>query len=69
MKPTTFPGKPGVQFDYAFVGLDKVKRRGRSVLAVVDGKLYLMSLDGAALHYFESALPEFEAMTATAANS
>lgn len=66
VKPTTFLGKPGMQFDYTYVLTDEVKRRGRSVLAVVDGRLYLMSLDGAALHYFDAALPEFEAMTASA---
>jgi len=66
VKPVTFLGKPGVQFDYNFVSSDEVKRRGRSVFAVVDGKLYLTSLDGAALHYFEAALPEFEAIVASA---
>jgi hypothetical protein len=66
VKPTTFLGKPGMQFDYTYVLTDEVKRRGRSVLAVVNGKLYLMALDGAALHYFDAALPEFEALTASA---
>jgi hypothetical protein len=66
VKPRTFLGKPGMQFDYTYVLTDEVKRRGRAVLAVVNGKLYLMSLDGAALHYFDSALPEFEALTASA---
>lgn len=69
VKPTTFLGKPGIQFDYTYVLTDEVKRRGRSVLAVVNGKLYLMTLDGAALHYFDAALPEFEALTASAAIS
>ncbi|HVY79504.1 MAG TPA: hypothetical protein VG994_00860 [Steroidobacteraceae bacterium] len=66
VKPTTFLGKPGMQFDYTYVLTDEVKRRGRSVLAVVNGKLYLMALDGAALHYFDAALPEFEALAASA---
>ena len=39
-----------------------MKRRGRSFLAVIDGQLYLMSLDGAASHYFDAALPDFEGM-------
>jgi hypothetical protein len=66
VKPVTFLGTTGMQLDYEFVSTDEVKRRGRSVLAVVEGKLYLMSLDGAALHYFDAALPEFEALVASA---
>ena len=58
--PVTFLGKQGFQFDYDYVGEDEVKRRGRSVGAVIDGKLYLMTLDGTRLHYFDAALPEFE---------
>lgn len=61
--PTTFLGKPGLAFDYAFVGADQVRRRGRSIVTINGGKLYMMSLDGAELHYFNAALPEFDAMT------
>ncbi len=66
VKPTTFLGTTGIRFNYSYVGADEVKRRGCSVLAIVDKKLYLMSLDGAALHYFDSALPAFEALAASA---
>jgi hypothetical protein len=66
VKPVTFLGAPGVQFDYNYVGADEVKRRGRSVFAIIDGKLYLASLDGAAVHYFDAALPEFESIVASA---
>lgn len=69
VKPVTFLGVPGVQFDYNYVAADEVKRRGRSVFAVIDGKLYLMSLDGAAVHYFDAALPEFESMAGSAART
>jgi hypothetical protein len=66
VKPTNFLGTTGIQFNYNYVGADEVKRRGRSVIAIVDKKLYLMSLDGAALHYFDAALPAFEALAASA---
>jgi hypothetical protein len=66
VKPTTFLGKPGMQLDFAYVGGDEVKRKGRAVLAVIDSKLYLMSLDGTAVHYFDAALPEFESIVGTA---
>jgi hypothetical protein len=67
VKPATFLGKPGMQLDYAYVGGDEVKRRGRTILAVVDSRLYLMSLDGTAVHYFDAALPEFESIAGSAA--
>lgn len=67
IKPATFLGAHAVQFDYSYMRDDSVKRRGRSMIAVTNGKLYVMSLDGAALHYFDADLPEFEAMAASAA--
>jgi hypothetical protein len=69
VKPATFLGAQGVQFDYTYVGNDEVKRRGRSVFAIIDGQLYLVALDGAAVHYFDAALPEFEAIVASATRS
>ncbi len=64
--PVRFLGSPGLRVDFAYVGADEVRRRGRAVLAVVDGAFYCVSLDGAALHYFESALPEFDAIARSA---
>jgi len=66
VEPVTFLGKPGLRFDYTYVGGDEVKRKGRSLAAIINGKLYLMALDGTATHYFDAALPEFEAMAAGA---
>jgi hypothetical protein len=66
VKPASFLGAQGVQFDYNYVGTDEVRRRGRAVFAVIDGQLYLAALDGAAVHYFDAALPEFEAIVASA---
>jgi hypothetical protein len=64
--PVTFVGKPGLRFDYSYVGADNVRRRGRSVMAISGSKLYLMSLAGAALHYYAAALPDFDAMAVSA---
>ncbi|MFK7888172.1 MAG: hypothetical protein AB8G16_15030 [Gammaproteobacteria bacterium] len=66
MEPVMFLGVAGIQMDYDFIGGDDVKRKGRTVLSVFNDKLYMMSLDGTALHYFAAALPEFEAMVAEA---
>jgi len=66
VEPVTFLGRPRLRFDYTYIGGDEVKRKGRSLAAIIDGKFYLMTLDGAATHYFDAALPEFEAMAASA---
>jgi hypothetical protein len=66
VRPGTLAGHPAVQFDFRYIGGDEVRRRGRSVLAVIDGKLYMISLEAAALHYFDAALPEFESLVASA---
>lgn len=66
VKPTTFLGQQGVEFDFNFVAGDDVKRRGRSVLAVVGGKFYFMAVEGTALHYFDAASAEFQTIAASA---
>lgn len=66
VQPATFLGHPGLQFDFDYVARDEVRRRGRMRIAVIAGKLYLLALDGAALYYFDAALPEYEAMAGSA---
>jgi hypothetical protein len=66
VEPCSFVGQPGLSMTFAFVGEDEVKRRGRAVVAIVDRKLYMMTLDGTALHYFDAALPDFQQMATTA---
>lgn len=65
LKPTTFSGAKALDFTYRYVGTDEVKRRGRTVIAVVNQKMYLMMLDGAA-YYFDAAQPQFESLVASA---
>lgn len=65
VEPVTFVGAAGLRFDYDYVGADEVRRRGRTLLAISGGKLYMMALDGAAIHYFDTALVDFSAMAAT----
>jgi hypothetical protein len=52
--------------DWTDQARENVKRRGRAVSTVVDGKLYLMLLEGTASHYFDAALPEFQSLVASA---
>lgn len=66
LKPRQFMGHPGFQFDFDYLGGDELWRRGRAVGAVIDTRLYLILLEGTRQHYFDEALPDFEAMVGTA---
>ena len=66
LTPRTFLGGNGFQFDFEHLDSDEVRRKGRAVGAVIDGKLYLMLFDAARSHYFNASLPDFEAMVASA---
>ena len=66
LAPRPFLGQQGFQFDFEHLDSDEVWRRGRAVGANVEGRLYLVLLDAARSHYFESTLPDFEAITTSA---
>jgi hypothetical protein len=66
LKPRPFLGTNGFQFDYEHLDDDELWRRGRAVGAVVNGELYLILLDAAKLHYYDAALPDFEAIVTSA---
>jgi hypothetical protein len=66
LKPRPLMNYPGFQWDYDHLDQDEVWRRGRAVGAVIDGRLYLVLLDGARMHYFDNAAPDFEAVVNSA---
>jgi hypothetical protein len=66
LKPRTFLGTNGFQLDYEHLDSDELWRKGRAVGAVVNGELYLVMYDAARSHYYEAALPDFEAVVASA---
>ena len=66
LAPRAFLGQPGYQFDFEHLDSDEVWRRGRAVGATVNGRLYLILFDAARAHYFDAALPDFEAITNSA---
>ena len=66
LSPRQFMGYPGFQFDFDHLDTDEVWRRGRTVGAVIEGRLYLVLLDGARSHYFNAALADFEAVANSA---
>lgn len=66
LQPRQFLGYPGFQFDFEHLDTDEVRRRGRAVGAVINGRLYLIMFDAARAHYFQNALPDFEAVVVNA---
>jgi hypothetical protein len=66
LKPRNLMGYPGYQWDYDHLDQDEVWRRGRAVGAVIGGRLYLILLDGARMHYFDAAAADFEAVVNSA---
>jgi hypothetical protein len=66
LKPRTFLGRPGFQFDYTHLGGDELRRQGRAVGAVINGRFYLILFDAARMHYFPAGIAEFERIVETA---
>ncbi len=66
LAPRIFLGANGFQFDFEHLDGDEVRRRGRAVGAVIDGRLYLVLFDAARSHYFPALLPDFEAVVNSA---
>ena len=66
LQPRPFLGTGGFQLDYEHLDGDELWRRGRVVGTVIGGRLYMVLLDAAKSHYFDAALPDFEATVASA---
>jgi hypothetical protein len=66
LAPRPFLGVSGFQYDYEHLDSDEVRRKGRAVGAVVDGKLYLILFDAARSHYYNALLPDYEAIVQSA---
>jgi len=66
LAPRQFLGANGFQFDFEHLDSDEVRRRGRAVGAVIDGRLYLILFDAARSHYYNALLPDFEAIVNSA---
>lgn len=66
VRPVTFVGVPGLRYEFEYVAGSGLRRQGVAVMAVLQDKLYLISLDAARSHYFQTALPEFDRLVETA---
>ena len=66
LAPRPFLGANGFQYDFEHLDGDEVRRKGRAVGAVLDGRLYLILYDAARSHYYNASLPDFEAIVNSA---
>jgi hypothetical protein len=66
LAPRPFLGANGFQLDFEHLDGDEVRRRGRVVGAVINGRLYLIMFDAARSHYYNALLPDFEAIVNSA---
>lgn len=66
LTPRQFMGTNGFQFDYEHLDGDEVRRKGRAVAAVINGRLYMILFDAARSHYYNALLPDFEALVNSA---
>ena len=66
LQPRSFVGASGFQFDYEHLGGDEVRRQGRAVGAIVNGRFHLALFDAAKMHYFPAGVAEFERIVESA---
>lgn len=66
LTPRPFLGANGFQYDYEHLDGDEVRRKGRAVGAVIDGRLYLILFDATRSHYYGASLPDYEAIVRSA---
>ena len=66
LTPRPFLGANGFQYDFEHLDSDEVRRKGRAVGAVIDGRLYLILFDAARSHYYNALLPDFEVIVRSA---
>ena len=66
VRPVSFSGQPGVQFDLSFVDESEVPRRARGAATIRDGRLYLIFFEAVAPVYFDRHAAEVDRIIATA---
>ena len=67
VSPARFAGRRGFRFAYSFVRRDEeVRRLGEGTGAVIDGRLYLITYQAPAIHYFATNLGDYRAIVASA---
>jgi len=67
VEPASFAGRKGVHFSYRFTRPDEdVRRLGEGYAAIADGRLYMMTFEAPAIHYFDDGIAAARAIAASA---
>jgi hypothetical protein len=67
IEPTIFAGHRGIRFTYGFTNPDEVQRKGEGYAAIVDGRLYMITFEAPAIHFFAAGIAAARAVIASAA--
>jgi hypothetical protein len=65
LDPLSVAGSPGFEFEFEFIGGDKVERRAYGAGAIHDSALWLLLYQAPRLHYYDLYLPEVKGMAGT----
>jgi hypothetical protein len=66
-EPAMLGTHKGIRFTYSFTRDDEVLRKGEGIGALVGGKLYLVTYEAPALHFFEKDVEKYRTLAATLA--
>lgn len=67
VEPASFAGAKAVRFRYSFTRQkEEVARRGEGLAAMIGGRLYMMTFEAPAIHYFDRDIDRVRALEATA---
>jgi hypothetical protein len=66
-EPAMLGSHKAIHFTYRFTRTDEVLRKGEGIGALVDGKLYLVTYEAPALHFFDKDVAKYRALAATLA--
>jgi len=66
VEPVQFAGQSGVRVNYSFTAGDEVRRRGEAYGALVGGRLYLVTFEAPAIHYFDASIEASRRVIASA---
>jgi len=65
-EPSTLGGQKAVRFTYSFTRADdEVRRKGEGIGALVSGKLYLVTYEAPALHFFDKDIEKYRQLAAS----
>lgn len=66
VRPVNFLGEDGVRFEFATVGGDDIRRRGRAVATIREGRLYMMTFEAPEVYFFGLHEEKFEQLVSSA---